>query len=84
MQHPFRSAVVVATVNDEYDHQRQQKSSMLPFFKFPRTQHLLNLGGTGVTRDDLVMNIQDSHSFLNVQNTHIDEKIDGAKCVSIL
>jgi predicted kinase/2'-5' RNA ligase len=81
---PFRSAVVVATVNDEYDHQRQQKSSMLPFFKFPRTQHLLNLGGTGVTRDDLVMNIQDSHSFLNVQNTHIDEKIDGAKCVSIL
>jgi atypical dual specificity phosphatase len=53
--------------------------------KFPRTRHLLNLGGTGVTRDDLVLSRRDAEalvSLLRAQTTSttltVEEKVDGA------
>lgn len=59
--------------------------------KFPRTRHLLNLGGAGVSRDDLVLATQETWSFIqkmNVENASsrnvesavctIEEKVDGA------
>lgn len=29
------------------------------FYKFPRTHHIYDAGGSGVTRDDLVLQLQD-------------------------
>eukprot|EP00397_Hematodinium_sp_SG-2012_P011029 GEMP01011156.1.p1 GENE.GEMP01011156.1~~GEMP01011156.1.p1 ORF type:complete len:876 (+),score=192.79 GEMP01011156.1:59-2629(+) len=51
--------------------------------KFPRTQHLIDLGGSGVTRDDLVLRPQDLTRFfapggdMDVVVT-VEEKVDGA------
>ena len=44
-------------------------------YKFPRTKHLLNLGGA--TRDDLVLTVEQSRSFLNIP-IQVEEKVDGA------
>lgn len=48
-------------------------------FKFPRTQHVLNTGGTAVTRDDLVMAPDDAARFHDGATVVIaEEKVDGA------
>ena len=48
-------------------------------FKFPRTHHLLNTGGTAVTRDDLVLEPNDLSAFVGSGREVIaEEKIDGA------
>ena len=37
-------------------------------FKFPRTHHVLNAGGTGVSRDDLVLSGGDIARFVGAQH----------------
>jgi atypical dual specificity phosphatase len=46
--------------------------------KFPRTTHLLDAGGDGVTRDDLVMTVSDANSWIEGVLVNVEEKIDGA------
>lgn len=46
--------------------------------KFPRTRHLLDLGGNGVTRDDLLMSKSEAECFLKGKNISVEEKLDGA------
>ena len=71
---PYRCVVVVASHQDVIPAFKE-----VEFYKFPRTHHILNLGGTGVTRDDLVMQEKDAiSSFINVTGVRCDEKIDGA------
>lgn len=68
-------------------------SRRVEVFKFPRTKHLFNAGGTGVSRDDLLMDPGEERSFytqpqkrsgknktpLNAQTlVSIEEKVDGA------
>jgi len=43
--------------------------------KFPRTKHLINLGGA--SRDDLIMTDKDVKEMLN-NNVIVEEKVDGA------
>ena len=67
---PYRCVVVDRT---------RYSAPAVEFYKFPRTHHILNLGGTGVTRDDLVMSQEDAQGlFINKSNVSVDEKIDGA------
>jgi len=47
-------------------------------FKFPRTKHLLDAGGDGVSRDDLVMTAAEVSTFLTNNTIHVEEKVDGA------
>lgn len=49
------------------------------FFKFPRTHHIHNTGGSAVTRDDLVMDAKEARALFysgDVQ-VRVEEKIDG-------
>ena len=49
------------------------------FFKFPRTRHVLNAGGTAVTRDDLLMDASDAGRFFDGRTVvTAEEKVDGA------
>ena len=50
------------------------------FFKFPRTHHIADAGGSGVTRDDLVMSSGDAEQFLakGSATVSVEEKVDGA------
>ncbi len=49
------------------------------FFKFPRTRHLLNTGGTAVTRDDLVLEPAEARTFYDGEAVVLaEEKVDGA------
>ena len=49
------------------------------FFKFPRTRHILNPGGTAVARDDLLMPAADAAAFCDGATVvTADEKVDGA------
>lgn len=45
--------------------------------KFPRTHHIFDAGGSGVTRDDLVMSNDEIEKYLNCTLT-LEEKVDGA------
>lgn len=48
-------------------------------YKFPRTHHVLNTGGTAVTRDDLVMSDADARRFFDGEAIVVaEEKVDGA------
>jgi len=47
------------------------------FHKFPRTKHILDAGGTGVSRDDLLMEGPEIKRFLEVPII-VEEKIDGS------
>jgi atypical dual specificity phosphatase len=47
------------------------------FVKFPRTRHLKDMGGTAVTRDDLVLDAAGAARFLAARVT-VEEKVDGA------
>jgi len=48
--------------------------------KFPRTHHLLNLGGTSMDRDDLIVESEDTNYFFGpkAMEVLVQEKIDGA------
>jgi predicted kinase len=45
--------------------------------KFPRTQHIFNIGGATV--DDRILNKDDYDMFMNEDNVFIAEKVDGAQ-----
>jgi len=45
--------------------------------KFPRTHHIFDAGGSGVTRDDLVLSKEEIKEYLNCELT-LEEKVDGA------
>jgi len=45
--------------------------------KFPRTHHIFDAGGTGVTRDDLLLSDDEIEEYLNCELT-LEEKVDGA------
>lgn len=45
--------------------------------KFPRTHHIFDAGGSGVSRDDLVLDDNEINEYLNCDLT-LEEKVDGA------
>lgn len=53
-------------------------------FKFPRTKHLFDAGGQGVSRDDLIMDAGEESLFYTRRGAQlpatviIEEKVDGA------
>eukprot|EP01130_Rhizamoeba_saxonica_P017999 TRINITY_DN8893_c0_g1_i1.p1 TRINITY_DN8893_c0_g1~~TRINITY_DN8893_c0_g1_i1.p1 ORF type:complete len:230 (+),score=43.52 TRINITY_DN8893_c0_g1_i1:13-702(+) len=47
------------------------------FVKFPRTHHIIDAGGSAVTRDDLVMSNDDKEFFFS-NTVRLEEKIDGS------
>lgn len=53
-------------------------------FKFPRTKHLFDAGGNGVSRDDLLMDPAEEKSFYTARPAQqpvlvaVEEKVDGA------
>jgi hypothetical protein len=48
-------------------------------FKFPRTSHIADAGGSGVTRDDLLMSADDAAAYFDGKTTIVvEEKVDGA------
>jgi atypical dual specificity phosphatase len=49
-------------------------------FKFPRTHHLFDAGGSGVSRDDLVMDSKDCEDYFgdSAKVVLVQEKVDGA------
>ncbi|XP_057295836.1 uncharacterized protein LOC130624275 [Hydractinia symbiolongicarpus] len=48
------------------------------YFKFPRTRHVFDAGGNGVSRDDLIMSEKERKAFLQGKKIIVEEKIDGA------
>ncbi len=65
----------------------------MDLFKFPRTKHLFNAGGSGVSRDDLLMDKGEETAFYTARGSRkkqpsssrgeagvvaIEEKVDGA------
>lgn len=59
-------------------------ASKAELFKFPRTKHLFDAGGGGVSRDDLLMDAGEEKKFYSQpgrgqqQLVAIEEKVDGA------
>ena len=52
-------------------------------FKFPRTRHLFDAGGHGVSRDDLLMDRTEADAFYSKRGGRqtvvtVEEKVDGA------
>ena len=57
----------------------QKDAGDAPLVKFPRTEHVLDAGGSGVTRDDLLMDAADARIFYNGELVvAAEEKVDGA------
>ena len=55
------------------------KGSVGQFFKFPRTHHLVNTGGSAVSRDDLVLNVEEFKFWIGSGRVlRLEEKVDGA------
>ena len=54
------------------------KCESLDLFKFPRTRHLVDAGGSAITRDDLLMTKKEAKDFLTGNIITVEEKIDGA------
>ena len=50
----------------------------LDLIKFPRTRHIFDAGGGGVSRDDLVMTSREAADFLKGKVLTVEEKVDGA------
>jgi predicted kinase len=50
------------------------------FFKFPRTHHLLDAGGSGVSRDDLLIDALEQKEYFgkSAKRVLVQEKVDGA------
>eukprot|EP01107_Rhizomastix_libera_P010598 TRINITY_DN27423_c0_g1_i1.p1 TRINITY_DN27423_c0_g1~~TRINITY_DN27423_c0_g1_i1.p1 ORF type:complete len:100 (-),score=36.81 TRINITY_DN27423_c0_g1_i1:26-325(-) len=65
--------------HEEKDEDEEQGSSL--FVKFPRTQHLVNLGAA--TRDDLIADDKTREEIVGKKGgmVIIEEKIDGANLV---
>lgn len=59
-------------------------ANTVQLFKFPRTKHLFDAGGSGVSRDDLLMDAGEEKRFYSQpgkgkqQLVAIEEKVDGA------
>ena len=59
-------------------------TNKVDLFKFPRTKHLFDAGGSGVSRDDLLMDAGEEKKFYSQpgrgqqQLVAIEEKVDGA------
>lgn len=58
-------------------------SKKVDLFKFPRTKHLFDAGGSGVSRDDLLMDAGEEKLFYSKprgpqQLVYLEEKVDGA------
>jgi atypical dual specificity phosphatase len=49
-------------------------------YKFPRTHHLFDAGGSSVSRDDLLIDISDQHEYFGnrARRLIVQEKVDGA------
>ena len=53
-------------------------------FKFPRTRHLFDAGGSAISRDDLLMDNAEERSFYTTRQQQqpiliaVEEKVDGA------
>ena len=45
--------------------------------KFPRTHHIFDAGGSGVTRDDLLLSSEQIDEYIG-HNVTLEEKVDGA------
>ena len=56
----------------------EPKVESLDILKFPRTRHLVDAGGSAVTRDDLLMTTKEAKTFLHGKVVSVEEKIDGA------
>eukprot|EP01125_Pyxidicula_operculata_P017108 TRINITY_DN5959_c0_g1_i1.p3 TRINITY_DN5959_c0_g1~~TRINITY_DN5959_c0_g1_i1.p3 ORF type:complete len:246 (-),score=23.15 TRINITY_DN5959_c0_g1_i1:1224-1961(-) len=65
------------------NHKKNQKDdsnkaiTLEDFHKFPRTRHILDAGGSGVSRDDLVMDKAEIAKFTNA-DLIVEEKVDGS------
>ena len=64
----FTSVYTVTTDNDRDELLKRWGAAppVIPargFYKFPRTKHVINTGGTAVTRDDLVMDAAEAMPF---------------------
>ena len=63
---------------------RLMAANTVQLFKFPRTKHLFDAGGSGVSRDDLLMDAGEEKRFYSQpgkgrqQLVAIEEKVDGA------
>ena len=59
-------------------------TNKVDLFKFPRTKHLFDAGGSGVSRDDLLMDAGEEKKFYSQpgrgqqQLVAMEEKVDGA------
>ena len=63
-----------------YDSSGRQERFGGPLTKFPRTEHLFDAGGSGVTRDDLVLAPADAAARFYAPGVvvAVQEKVDGA------
>ena len=63
---------------------RLMAANTVQLFKFPRTKHLFDAGGSGVSRDNLLMDAGEEKRFYSPpgkgpqQLVAIEEKVDGA------
>ncbi|XP_065054389.1 uncharacterized protein LOC135683141 [Rhopilema esculentum] len=64
--------------NAKAEHRPEPRSEKLDLVKFPRTRHLLDAGGNGVSRDDLLMTAKEAIAFLKGKVVSVEEKVDGA------
>lgn len=72
-------ADVVVGKSIESDSKNFKAEKMDKFYKFPRTEHLFNLGGA--TRDDLILSSDEFKAFFSPapgKTITMEEKIDGA------
>ena len=64
--------------NAKSDFRPEPRSDKLDLVKFPRTRHLLDAGGNGVSREDLLMTVKEAIAFLKGKVVSVEEKVDGA------
>jgi len=72
--HPPKGA---KSKNNNNNNNNNKAICMDDFHKYPRTKHVLDAGGTGVSRDDLLMEGGENDRFLQVPII-VEEKIDGS------
>jgi len=59
------------------DHGGAKAETVEDFFKFPRTRHIYNAGGSSVGRDDLLMDAHEAAVF-HSNPLVVEEKVDGS------
>ena len=62
---------------------RAADDDVVESFKFPRTAHVLDAGGSGVSRDDLLLSAADAAGFYAAPLVSVEEKVDGA-CLALM